>query len=234
VRHFLDQTTQEAFLPEITLDHDARRSASELPLAGNIRELSTFLRGSSPPWKQQDPPVRLAFLSLPKRKIASKLTAVSIRSSIPCREGGDPSHLRLARYNKSKAAAMLEFTHASVQEDQKVRDHPAFLRRHAGIESDKRQVTSDKFTSVSSLVTRHSLLRCVPSSLIFVDLLDAGKDIKNFRISQRVLVQHFLAFNHLFHGKLNLFHVKRVGNVRDSDDLGRDVSWLRHSSEGCS
>jgi PAS domain S-box-containing protein len=109
VRHFLNQTAQEAFLPEITLDQDAEEVLSSYHWPGNIRELSNVLERVLS--SLEGSRIRLSdlpFYFYRSRKIASKLTAVSIREVQSRAEKEAILHtLRLARYNKSKAAAML-------------------------------------------------------------------------------------------------------------------------------
>ncbi len=109
VRHFLNQASQEAFLPEITLDHDAEEVLRSYQWPGNIRELSNVLERVLS--SLEGSTIRLSdlpFYLYRSRKIASKLSAVSIREVQSRAEKEAILHtLRLARYNKSKAAAML-------------------------------------------------------------------------------------------------------------------------------
>jgi transcriptional regulator with PAS, ATPase and Fis domain len=109
VRHFLNQTAQEAFLPEITLDQDAEEVLSSYHWPGNIRELSNVLERVLSSLEGNTIHLSdLPFYLYRSRKIASKLTAVSIREVQSRAEKEAILHtLRLARYNKSKAAAML-------------------------------------------------------------------------------------------------------------------------------
>jgi DNA-binding NtrC family response regulator len=109
VRHFLDQTAQEAFLPEITLEQNAEEVLRTYHWPGNIRELSNVLERvlSSLEGNTMRLP-DLPFYLYRSRKIASKLTAVPIREVQSRAEKEAILHtLRLAGYNKSKAAAML-------------------------------------------------------------------------------------------------------------------------------
>jgi PAS domain S-box-containing protein len=109
VRHFVNQTAQEAFLPEITLDHDAQEILQSYHWPGNIRELSNVLERILSSLEGNT--IRLSdlpFYLYRSRKIASKLSAVSIRDVQSRAEKDAILHtLRLARYNKSRAAAML-------------------------------------------------------------------------------------------------------------------------------
>jgi PAS domain S-box-containing protein len=109
VRHFLNQTAQEAFLPEITLNHDAEEVLRTYLWPGNIRELSNVLERVLSSLEGNT--IRLSdlpFYLYRSRKIASSLSAVSIREAQSRAEKEAILHtLRLTRYNKSKAAAML-------------------------------------------------------------------------------------------------------------------------------
>ncbi len=109
VKHFLNQTSQEAFLPEITLEHDAEEVLRSYQWPGNIRELSNVLERVLSSLEGNT--IRLSdlpFYLYRSRKIASKLSALSIREVQSRAEKEAILHtLRLARYNKSKAAAML-------------------------------------------------------------------------------------------------------------------------------
>ena len=109
VRHFLNQTAQEAFLPEITLDHDAKEALQSYPWPGNIRELSNVLERVLSSLEENT--IRLSdlpFYLYRSRKITSKLSGVPIREVQSRAEKEAILHtLRLAGYNKSKAAAML-------------------------------------------------------------------------------------------------------------------------------
>jgi PAS domain S-box-containing protein len=109
VRHFLNQAAQEAFLPEITLDHDAEEVLRSYSWPGNIRELSNVLERVLSSLEGNT--IRLSDLPFylhRSRKIASKLSAVSIREVQSHAEKEAILHtLRLTGYNKSKAAAML-------------------------------------------------------------------------------------------------------------------------------
>ena len=80
VKHFLNQTAMEAFLPEITLDHDAEEVLRSYHWPGNIRELSNVLERVLS--SLEGSTIRLSdlpFYLYRSRKIASKLSAVSIR-----------------------------------------------------------------------------------------------------------------------------------------------------------
>jgi len=109
VRHFLDQTAQEAFLPEITLDRGAEEVLRSYHWPGNIRELSNVLERVLSSLEGNT--VRLSdlpFYLYRSRKIASKLSPLPIREVQSRAEKEAILHtLRLARFNKSKAAAML-------------------------------------------------------------------------------------------------------------------------------
>ncbi len=109
VRHFLNQTAVEAFLPEITLDRDAEEVFQSYHWPGNIRELSNVLERVLSSMEGNTIRVSdLPFYLYRSRKIASKLSAVSIRDVQSRAEKEAILHtLRLARYNKSRAAAML-------------------------------------------------------------------------------------------------------------------------------
>ena len=109
VRHFLNQTAMEAFLPEITLDHDAEEVLRSYQWPGNIRELSNVLDRVLSSLEGKTMRVSdLPFYLYRSRKIASKLSAISIREVQSRAEKEAILHtLRLARYNKSRAAAML-------------------------------------------------------------------------------------------------------------------------------
>ncbi|MCU0596837.1 MAG: sigma 54-interacting transcriptional regulator [Desulfobacterota bacterium] len=109
VRHFLNQAAAEAFLPEITLDRDAEEVLQSYHWPGNIRELSNVLERVLS--SLEGDTIRLSdlpFYLYRSRKIASKLTAVSIREVQSRAEKEAILHtLRVAGYNKSKAAGML-------------------------------------------------------------------------------------------------------------------------------
>ena len=109
VKHFLSQAAEEAFLPEITLDHEAEEVLQSYHWPGNIRELSNVLdRVLSSLEGETIHLSDLPFYLYRSRRIASKLTAVSIREVQSRAEKEAILHtLRLARYNKSKAATML-------------------------------------------------------------------------------------------------------------------------------
>jgi len=109
IRHFLNQAAQEAFLPQITLDREAEEVLRSYPWPGNIRELSNVLERVLSSLEGSTIRVSdLPFYLYRSRKIAFKLTAVSIREVQSRAEKEAILHtLRLARYNKSKAAAML-------------------------------------------------------------------------------------------------------------------------------
>jgi len=109
VRHFLIQTAQEAFLPEITLDQDAEEVLRSYHWPGNIRELSNVLERVLSSLEGDTVHLSdLPFYLYRSRKIASKMSAVSIREVQSRAEKEAILHaLRLAGYNKSKAAAML-------------------------------------------------------------------------------------------------------------------------------
>jgi len=109
IRHFLNQAAQEAFLPQITLDREAEEVLRSYPWQGNIRELSNVLERVLSSLEGSTIRVSdLPFYLYRSRKIAFKLTAVSIREVQSRAEKEAILHtLRLARYNKSKAAAML-------------------------------------------------------------------------------------------------------------------------------
>jgi PAS domain S-box-containing protein len=109
VRHFLDQTAQEAFLPEIALDQDAEEVLRCYHWPGNTRELLNVLERVLSSLEGNT--IRLSdlpFYLYRSRKIASKLSALSIRE-VQSRAEKEAilNTLRLARYNKSKAATML-------------------------------------------------------------------------------------------------------------------------------
>lgn len=109
VRHFLNQAALEAFLPEITLDRDAEEVFQSYQWPGNIRELSNVLERVLSSLEGNTIRVSdLPFYLYRSRKIASKLPSVSIREAQSRAEKEAILHtLRLTRYNKSKAAAML-------------------------------------------------------------------------------------------------------------------------------
>ena len=109
VRHFLNQAAVEAFLPEITLDRDAEEVFQSYQWPGNIRELSNVLERVLSSLEGNTIRVSdLPFYLYRSRKIASKLPSVSIREAQSRAEKEAILHtLRLTRYNKSKAAAML-------------------------------------------------------------------------------------------------------------------------------
>jgi PAS domain S-box-containing protein len=109
VRHFLNQAATEAFLPEITLEHDAEEVLRTYHWPGNIRELSNVLERVLSSLEGNTIRVSdLPFYLYRSRKIASKLAAVPIREAQSRAEKEAILHtLRLTRYNKSKAAAML-------------------------------------------------------------------------------------------------------------------------------
>ncbi len=109
VKHFLSQTAEEAFLPEITLDHDVEEVLQSYQWPGNIRELSNVLERVLSSLEGETIHLSdLPFYLYRSRKIASKLTAVSIREVQSRAEKEAILHtLRLAHYNKSKAATML-------------------------------------------------------------------------------------------------------------------------------
>jgi PAS domain S-box-containing protein len=109
VRHFLNQAAEEAFLPEITLDRDAEEVFQSYQWPGNIRELSNVLERVLSSLEGNTIRVSdLPFYLYRSRKIASKLPSVSIREAQSRAEKEAILHtLRLTRYNKSKAAAML-------------------------------------------------------------------------------------------------------------------------------
>jgi PAS domain S-box-containing protein len=108
-RHFLNQTAQEAFLPEITLDSDAEEALRSHPWPGNIRELSNVLERVLSSLEGNT--IRLAdlpFYLYKSGKAASRLSALSIKEVQSRAEKEAILHsLRLTGYNKSKAAAML-------------------------------------------------------------------------------------------------------------------------------
>jgi DNA-binding NtrC family response regulator len=109
VRHLLNQAATEAFLPEITLDRDAEEVFQTYQWPGNIRELSNVLERVLSSLEGNTIRVSdLPFYLYRSRKIASKLPSVSIREAQSRAEKEAILHtLRLTRYNKSKAAAML-------------------------------------------------------------------------------------------------------------------------------
>jgi transcriptional regulator with PAS, ATPase and Fis domain len=109
VRHLLNQAAVEAFLPEITLDRDAEEVFQSYQWPGNIRELSNVLERVLSSLEGNTIRVSdLPFYLYRSRKIASKLPSVSIREAQSRAEKEAILHtLRLTRYNKSKAAAML-------------------------------------------------------------------------------------------------------------------------------
>jgi len=109
VRHFLNQTAQEAFLPEITLDHDAEEALQGYPWPGNIRELSNVLERVLSSLEGNT--IRLSdlpFYLYKNRKAASRLSVLSIKEVQTRAEKEAILHaLRLSGFNKSRAAAML-------------------------------------------------------------------------------------------------------------------------------
>jgi transcriptional regulator with PAS, ATPase and Fis domain len=109
VRHFLDQTAQEAFLPEITLDRAAEEVLRSYPWPGNIRELSNVLERVLSSLEGNTVHLSdLPFYLYRSQKIASKLSPVPIREVQFRAEKEAILHtLRLAEFNKSKAAEML-------------------------------------------------------------------------------------------------------------------------------
>jgi PAS domain S-box-containing protein len=109
VRHFLDQAAQDALLPEITLDHDAEEVLRSYQWPGNIRELSNVLERVLSSLEGNTIHLSdLPFYLYRSRKIATKLSALSIREVQSRAEKEAILHsLKLAQYNKSKAAAML-------------------------------------------------------------------------------------------------------------------------------
>jgi transcriptional regulator with PAS, ATPase and Fis domain len=109
VRHFLNQAAEEAFLPEITLDPDAEDIFRSYHWPGNIRELSNVLERILSSLEGNTIQLSdLPFYLYRSRKIASKLSAVSIRDVQSRAEKEAILHaLRLTRYNKSRAATML-------------------------------------------------------------------------------------------------------------------------------
>jgi PAS domain S-box-containing protein len=109
VRHFLDQTAQEAFLPEITLDRAAEEVLRSYPWPGNIRELSNVLERVLSSLEGNTVHLSdLPFYLYRSQKIASKLSPVPIREVQFRAEKEAILHtLRLAGFNKSKAAEML-------------------------------------------------------------------------------------------------------------------------------
>jgi DNA-binding NtrC family response regulator len=109
VRHFLNQAATEAFLPEITLDRNAEEVLQSYHWPGNVRELSNVLERVLSSLERNTIQVSdLPFYLYRSRKIASKLSTVSIREAQSRAEKEAILHtLRVTRYNKSKAAAML-------------------------------------------------------------------------------------------------------------------------------
>jgi len=108
-RHFLNQTAQEAFLPEITLDSDAEEALRSHPWPGNIRELSNVLERVLSSLEGNT--IRLSdlpFYLYKSGKAASRLSALSMKEVQSRAEKEAILHaLRLTGYNKSRAAAML-------------------------------------------------------------------------------------------------------------------------------
>lgn len=108
-KHFLSQTAQEAFLPEITLDPDAEEALRNYSWPGNIRELSNVLERVLSSLEGNT--IRLSdlpFYLYRGRKFAARASALSIKEVQSRAEKEAILHaLQLTGYNKSRAAAML-------------------------------------------------------------------------------------------------------------------------------
>ena len=109
VRHFLNQTALEAFLPEITLDRDAEEAFQSYHWPGNIRELFNVLERVLSSLEGNTIHLSdLPFYLYRSRKIASRRSSLTIRD-VQSRAEKEAilQALKLTRNNKSKAAAML-------------------------------------------------------------------------------------------------------------------------------
>jgi len=103
--------------------------------------------------------------------------------------------------------------------------------RGTGKRTAKSNLTKQKeieFSKPSETARRGLLTRPLMddpySLLILLKLVEAGVIIQGFGVPECILIQHFLAMNHLFYCQLHLFHVEGIGDVWHGDDLRRNVA----------